>query len=168
MRVLAACARRAAVRAPAGFVRQQWRSFSASSAVRTAAQSDSKRPLDGIRVLDMTRVLAGVSPPRLRHQRLRWAKAVNKLADTLTLAVLHADTGRPRVCGFAFCFTIHIFPGRRVLTLSDRAEVIKVEHPVRGDDTRAWGPPFAKYTPESGLEGPGESAYYLSVRIPRP
>ncbi|SPN96869.1 related to alpha-methylacyl-coa racemase [Cephalotrichum gorgonifer] len=43
------------------------------------------------------------------------------------------------------------------------AEVIKVEHPVRGDDTRAWGPPFAKYTPESGLEGPGESAYYLSV-----
>jgi len=33
------------------------------------------------------------------------------------------------------------------------ARVIKVEHPERGDDTRAWGPPFQS----------GESAYYLSV-----
>jgi formyl-CoA transferase/CoA:oxalate CoA-transferase len=33
------------------------------------------------------------------------------------------------------------------------ARVIKVEHPRRGDDTRAWGPPFLG----------GESAYYLSV-----
>jgi crotonobetainyl-CoA:carnitine CoA-transferase CaiB-like acyl-CoA transferase len=33
------------------------------------------------------------------------------------------------------------------------ARVIKIEHPVHGDDTRAWGPPF------SG----GESAYFLSV-----
>jgi len=44
-----------------------------------------------------------------------------------------------------------------------RAEVIKIEHPVRGDDTRAWGPPYAEYTPESGKTGPGESAYYLAV-----
>lgn len=29
------------------------------------------------------------------------------------------------------------------------------------DDTRAWGPPYAKYTNDK--EGPGESAYYLGV-----
>jgi crotonobetainyl-CoA:carnitine CoA-transferase CaiB-like acyl-CoA transferase len=33
------------------------------------------------------------------------------------------------------------------------ARVIKVEQPGRGDDTRAWGPPFLE----------GESAYFLSV-----
>ena len=40
------------------------------------------------------------------------------------------------------------------LMLADMgARVIKVEHPRRGDDTRAWGPPFIG----------GESAYFLSV-----
>lgn len=43
------------------------------------------------------------------------------------------------------------------------AEVIKLEHPVNGDDTRAWGPPYAPYTPSSTSKGPGESAYFLSV-----
>ncbi len=62
-----------------------------------------RRPLDGIKVLDLSRILAGP-----------WA------------AQLLADFG---------------------------ADVIKVERVEGGDDTRAWGPPFAH----------GESAYYLST-----
>lgn len=37
------------------------------------------------------------------------------------------------------------------------ADVIKVENPASGDDTRGWGPPFV--THEDG--GPGDAAYYL-------
>ena len=63
------------------------------------AQADL--PLSGIRVLDLSRILAG-----------------------------------------PYCTMI----------LGDEgAEVIKVERPETGDDTRTWGPPFAA----------GESAYYL-------
>ncbi|MGH9421935.1 MAG: CaiB/BaiF CoA transferase family protein, partial [Thermoanaerobaculia bacterium] len=41
------------------------------------------------------------------------------------------------------------------MTLGDLgADIIKVEKPGTGDDTRSWGPPF---------DGRGESAYYLSV-----
>ena len=61
-------------------------------------------PLAGIRVLDLTRVLAGP-------------------LCTMTLADLGAD-------------------------------VIKVERPKHGDETRGWGPPF---------DDRGESAYFLSV-----
>ena len=46
----------------------------------------------------------------------------------------------------------------------DSADVIKVEHPVRGDDTRMWGPPYAEYAEEANVDGPGESAYFLAVR----
>ncbi len=67
-------------------------------------------PLAGIRVLDLSRVLAGP-----------WA------GQTL------ADLG---------------------------AEVIKVERPESGDDTRGWGPPFL--APEA--EGrPGDAAYFLAA-----
>jgi crotonobetainyl-CoA:carnitine CoA-transferase CaiB-like acyl-CoA transferase len=60
-------------------------------------------PLDGITVLDLTRVLSGPY-----------------------CTMLLADMG---------------------------ARVIKIEHPGKGDDTRAWGPPFVA----------GESAYFLSI-----
>jgi crotonobetainyl-CoA:carnitine CoA-transferase CaiB-like acyl-CoA transferase len=70
----------------------------------------AKGALDGLRVLDLSRVLAGP-----------WAGQIL------------GDLG---------------------------AEVIKVERPGRGDDTRAWGPPYlndAQGAPTS------ESAYYLSA-----
>jgi crotonobetainyl-CoA:carnitine CoA-transferase CaiB-like acyl-CoA transferase len=61
------------------------------------------RPLEGITVLDLTRVLSGPY-----------------------CTMLLADMG---------------------------ARVIKIEQPGKGDDTRAWGPPFLE----------GESAYFLSI-----
>jgi crotonobetainyl-CoA:carnitine CoA-transferase CaiB-like acyl-CoA transferase len=66
-------------------------------------ENGPKLPLEGIRVLDLSRVLAGPFA-------------------TMVLGDLGAD-------------------------------VLKVEHPERGDDTRHWGPPFAG----------GESAYFLSI-----
>ena len=67
-------------------------------------------PLDGVRVLDLSRILAGP-----------WATQVL------------ADFG---------------------------ADVIKVEHPQGGDDTRSWGPPWLG---DAAGEPTAESAYYLGA-----
>ncbi|KAL4911320.1 hypothetical protein BDW74DRAFT_184704 [Aspergillus multicolor] len=89
---------------------------SLATASKTGKPKSKKLPLAGLKVLDLSRVLAGV-PFITRHSSER--------------------TDEPS------------------------ADVIKVEHPVRGDDTRAWGPPYAPYI--DGRGGKGESAYYLSV-----
>lgn len=41
------------------------------------------------------------------------------------------------------------------------ADVVKVEAPIRGDDTRAWGSPIPALDPSQPVAG--ESAYYLST-----
>ncbi|KAI9724349.1 MAG: hypothetical protein M1812_000417 [Candelaria pacifica] len=122
-----------------------------SSKQRTFATSPADPttlPLAGIRILDMTRVLAGVSMTQNETDF-----EVYTLRSGV-IALLHADPGRSRVRIVDLILTI-IF--------GVRADVIKIEHPTRGDDTRAWGPPYAKHVTGNDTNGPGESAYFLSV-----
>lgn len=136
---------------------KQPRAYS-STAIRNrevASQYDAQLPLQGYKVLDLTRVLAGVHNTSINVSYMQIADPFH-----CRIALLYADTRRSRVSSTLCDFVPH--DGGNV-DGRDRADVIKVEHPLRGDDTRAWGPPFAKYTDESASRGPGESAYFLSV-----
>jgi hypothetical protein len=76
-------------------------------------------------------------------------------------AILYTDSWRLGVC--LNFLRIQDDLSKTLIVYIFRAEIIKIEHPIRGDDTRAWGPPFAAYT--DGRTGNGESAYYLSVSL---
>ena len=93
-------------------------------------------------------------------------KTLNRIADpTPSHIALRSSVTWGRQCSTS---SMLLASARFLLRIASdlnvcRAEVIKIEHPTRGDDTRAWGPPWATYTADSGKEGPGESAYFLAV-----
>ncbi|KAJ8060994.1 hypothetical protein OCU04_010072 [Sclerotinia nivalis] len=91
--------------------------------------------------------------PAIRHMRRRGLADASSNDMTLPLKG-YKVLDMTRVLAGPYCTQI----------LGDLgAEVIKVEHPTKGDDTRHWGPPYAKYLDGSGKEGPGESAYFFAV-----
>lgn len=73
----------------------------------------------------------------------------------MTPAPAHAPDGGGPLAGITVLDLTRVLAGPLcTMTLGDMgADVVKVEQPGRGDDTRAWGPPFQGQ----------ESAYFLSV-----
>jgi crotonobetainyl-CoA:carnitine CoA-transferase CaiB-like acyl-CoA transferase len=80
-------------------------------------------------------------------------------ADTSRYTGSMEDGPKPPLAGVRILDLSRVLAGPyATMVLGDLgADVLKVEHPERGDDTRHWGPPFA------GGEADGESAYFLSV-----
>jgi formyl-CoA transferase len=69
------------------------------------------------------------------------------------------DLGAPPLSGLKILDLSRVLAGPyAAMLLADLgSEVVKVERPGAGDDTRAWGPPFV------GPEGEQESTYFLSA-----
>ncbi|TVY90886.1 Succinate--hydroxymethylglutarate CoA-transferase, partial [Lachnellula willkommii] len=112
------------------------------------AENDTTLPLKGYKVLDMTRVLAGV-----RLLGCRFKKYANNTGSHIVHKYLETWGTIQQL--------LSEYDSQMLTNIS--AEVIKIEHPTKGDDTRHWGPPYAKYKEGSGQEGPGESAYFFAV-----
>ncbi len=68
---------------------------------------------------------------------------------------MSSDSNIPPLAGLTVVDLTRVLSGPYcTMLLADMgARVIKIEQPGRGDDTRAWGPPFVD----------GESAYFLSI-----
>ena len=77
------------------------------------------------------------------------------LRSTTGETPLRSTTGAGPLQGLAVLDLSRVLSGPYcTMQLADMgARVIKIEHPVHGDDTRAWGPPWVG----------GESSYFLSI-----
>lgn len=93
-----------------------------------------------------------------------YASSVSRLRSFSTPAIVNDD--RP-LAGIKVVDLTRILAGPfATMMLSDLgADVIKIESPKNGDDTRSWLPPFAPVPPESypRPDLPPESAYFLQA-----
>ena len=73
----------------------------------------------------------------------------------------HTDEARGPLCGTLVTDLTRALAGpHAAMMLADLgADVIKIETPHGGDDTRGWGPPFVG----SGIDGERQSTYFLSA-----
>jgi len=84
---------------------------------------NEKLPLAGIRVLDMTRVLAGVGDFYI------WMRVEHELT---TAALLHADTRRSWVCitSMILCYNTDVIVAQKSLKLNILQEAMTQDHGV--------------------------------------